>query len=280
MAAAFGVESAAPAYETLEAAGVRRMSAPNHEVLTGLDVMKATKFAELAGKRVGLITNHTGLDRTGQRNIDAMRAAGVRLTILFSPKHGLTGKQDRPDVADDKDAASGLPVRSLYNDGRNRLTPAMLGDVDVLVFDIQDAGARFYTYSCTMLYALEDAAKAKIPFYVLDRPNPITGVHIEGPVLDDNLHSFTGCFAMPVRHGLTLGELATMANAERHWGAELHVIKMKNWQRGDWFDSTGLPWTDPSPNLRSLNAAALYDGLASPRSLAQLFRRTRHRRSL
>jgi uncharacterized protein YbbC (DUF1343 family)/CubicO group peptidase (beta-lactamase class C family) len=262
VAAAFGVEGAAPVYETLEAGSVRRMSAPNHEVLTGLDVMEATKFAEFAGKRVGLITNHTGLDRAGQRNIDAMRAAGVRLTILFSPEHGLTGKQDRPDVGDDKDAASGLPVRSLYNDGRNRLTPAMLNDVDVLVFDIQDAGARFYTYSCTMLYALEDAAKSKIPFYVLDRPNPITGVHVEGPVLDDNLHSFTGCFAMPVRHGLTMGELATMANAERHWGADLHVIKMKNWQRGDWFDSTGLPWTDPSPNLRSLNAAALYDGLA------------------
>ena len=262
VAAAVGVPGAAPAYETLEAAGVRRMSAPNHEVLTGLDVMEASKFAELSGKRVGLITNHTGLNRAGQRNIDAMRAAGVRLTALFSPEHGLTGKEDRPDVADDKDVASGLPVRSLYDNGRNRLTPAMLRDVDVLVFDIQDAGARFYTYSCTMLYALEDAAKAKLPFYVLDRPNPVTGVHVEGPLLDDNLHSFTGCFAMPVRHGLTLGELATMANAEQKWGADLHVVKMKNWQRTDWFDSTGLPWTNPSPNLRSLNAAALYHGLA------------------
>ncbi len=185
-----------------------------------------------------------------------------RLTALFSPEHGLTGKEDRPDIADDKDPATGLPVRSLYDNGRNRLTPAMLRDVDVLVFDIQDAGARFYTYSCTMLYALEEAAKAKLPFYVLDRPNPVTGVHVEGPLLDDNLHSFTGCFAMPVRHGLTLGELATMANAERNWAADLHVVKMKNWQRSDWFDSTGLSWTDPSPNLRSLNAAALYDGLA------------------
>jgi len=262
VAAAVGVPGAVPAYETLEAAGVRRMSAPNHEVLTGLDVMEISKFAELSGKRVGLITNHTGLNRAGQRNIDAMRAAGVRLTALFSPEHGLTGKEDRPDVADDKDVASGLPVRSLYDNGRNRLTPAMLRDVDVLVFDIQDAGARFYTYSCTMLYALEDAAKAKLPFYVLDRPNPVTGGHVEGPLLDDNLHSFTGCFAMPVRHGLTLGELATMANAEQKWGADLHVVKMKNWQRTDWFDSTGLPWTNPSPNLRSLNAAALYHGLA------------------
>lgn len=262
VAAAFGVEFTPPSYETLEGAGVRRMSAPNHEVLTGLDVMEASKFAELAGKRVGLITNHTGLDRAGQRNIDTMRAAGVRLTALFSPEHGLTGKEDRPDVGDATDAATGLPVRSLYDNGRNRLTPAMLRDVDVLVFDIQDAGARFYTYSCTMLYALEDAAKAKLPFYVLDRPNPVTGMHLEGPLLDDNLHSFTGCFSMPVRHGLTLGELAAMANTERKWGADLHVTRMKNWQRGDWFDSTGLTWTDPSPNLRSLNAAALYDGLA------------------
>ena len=181
VAAAFGVIGPAPFYETLESAGVRRMTAPNHEVLTGLDVLEAAHFAELSGKRVGLITNHTGLDRTGQRNIDAMRAAGVKLTAIFSPEHGLTGKEDRPDVADDKDLASGLPVRSLYNDGRNRLTPAMLSDVDVLVFDIQDAGARFYTYSCTMLYALEDAAKSKLPFYVLDRPNPVTGVHVEGP---------------------------------------------------------------------------------------------------
>ena len=262
VAAAFGVPGPAPAYETLESAGVRRMTTPNHEVLTGLDVMEAANFAELSGKRVGLITNHTGLDRTGQRNIDVVRAAGVKLTAIFSPEHGLTGKEDRPDVADDKDPTTGLPIRSLYDNGRNRLTPAMLGDVDVLVFDIQDAGARFYTYSCTMLYALEDAAKSKIPFYVLDRPNPITGLHVEGPLLDDDLHSFTGCFAMPVRHGLTLGELATMANAERRWNADLHVIKMKNWQRRDWFDSTGLRWIDPSPNLRSLNAAALYDGLA------------------
>ena len=262
VAAAVGVQGPAPTYEILESAGVRRMTAPNHEVLSGLDVLETTKFAELSGKRVGLITNHTGLDRTGQRNIDAMRAAGVRLTALFSPEHGLTGKEDRPDVPDDKDPATGLPIRSLYDNGRNRLTPAMLSDVDVLVFDIQDAGARFYTYSCTMLYALEDAAKSKLPFYVLDRPNPVTGVHLEGPLLDGSLHTFTGCFDMPVRHGLTLGELATMANAEQKWRADLHVIKMKNWQRGDWFDSTGLPWIDPSPNLRSLNAAALYDGLA------------------
>ncbi|MCU1335490.1 MAG: hypothetical protein JWO19_1071, partial [Bryobacterales bacterium] len=142
------------------------------------------------------------------------------------------------------------------------MTSETLRGVDTLVFDIQDVGARFYTYSCTMLHALEDAGKAKIPFYVLDRPNPVTGLHVEGPMLDANLQSFVGCYDLPVRHGLTLGELATMANAERKWNADLHVIKMQNWERGDWFDSTGLPWIDPSPNMRSLNAATLYPGLA------------------
>lgn len=249
-------------YETLESAGVRRMTASNHEVLTGLDVWEAEKFAPLAGKRIGLITNHTGLTRAGKRNIEAMREAGVNLAVVFSPEHGITGREDRADIADSRDAATGLPIRSLYANGRNRPAPEMLRGIDALVFDVQDAGARFYTYSCTMLYALEEASKTKLPFYVLDRPNPVTGSHVEGPLLDDNLQSFTGCFAMPVRHGLTLGELAAMANAERKWNADLHVVKMKNWERSDWFDSTGLTWIDPSPNLRSLNAAALYGGLA------------------
>ncbi len=245
-----------------ETGGSRRMIAPNHNVLTGLDVLEQEKFAPLEGKRVGLITNHTGLDREGHRNVDAMIAAGVHVTTIFSPEHGISGTEDRPDVGDTKDAKTGLPVWSLHYNGRYRLTPEMLRDVDTLVYDIQDAGARFYTYSCTMLYALEEAGKAKLPFYVLDRPNPITGAHVEGPLLDDDLRSFVGCYAMPIRHGLTFGELATMANAERKLGAELHVIKMKNWSRGDWFDSTGLSWVDWSPNMRSLNAATLYEGVA------------------
>ncbi len=249
-------------YETLETAGARRMTAPNHEVLTGLDVLEAEKFVPLAGKHIGLITNHTGLTRAGKRNIDAMRDAGIDIAAIFSPEHGLTGKEDRPDIADDRDPSTGLPIRSLYANGRNRPTPSMLRGVDALVFDVQDVGARFYTYSCTMLFALEEAAKAKLPFYVLDRPNPVTGVHVEGPLLDAPLESFTGCFTMPVRHGLTLGEIATMADAQHKWNANLHVVKMANWQRGDWFDSTGLTWIDPSPNLRGLNAAALYPGLA------------------
>ena len=240
----------------------RRMIDPNHTVLTGLDVMEAEKFAPLQGKHVGLITNQTGLDRQGRRNVDAMIAAGIKVTALFSPEHGITGKEDREDVGDSKDAATGLPVRSLYDNGRQRMTKEMTRDVDTLVFDIQDAGARFYTYSCTLLYAVEEAGKSKLPIYVLDRPNPVTGVHVEGPLLDDNLHSFVGCYPMPIRHGLTFGELATMANAERKLNSDLHVVKMKNWQRGDWFDSTDLAWTDPSPNMRSLNAATLYDGVA------------------
>ncbi len=262
-AAAVGVDAAGVSVVGYnEADGSRRMIAPNHNVLTGLDVMEQEKFAALSGKHVGLITNHTGLDRAGKRNIDAMIAAGVKITAIFSPEHGITGTEDRPDVHDAKDASTGLPVWSLHNDGRYRLTPEMLRDVDTLVYDIQDAGARFYTYSCTMLYALEEAGKSKLPFYVLDRPNPVTGAHVEGPMLDDNLHSFVGCYAMPIRHGLTFGELATMANAERKLGADLHVIKMKNWSRGDWFDSTGLTWIDWSPNMRSLNAATLYEGVA------------------
>jgi uncharacterized protein YbbC (DUF1343 family)/CubicO group peptidase (beta-lactamase class C family) len=248
--------------ETLEAAGGRRMISPNHKVLTGLDVLEEEKFETLRGKRIGLITNQTGLDREGRRNVDAMKAAGVNVVGLFSPEHGLAGKEDRASIGDSKDPATGLPVYSLYEPNRRRLTPQQLRSVDTLVFDIQDVGARFYTYSCTLLYALEDAAKAKIPFIVLDRPNPITGVHVEGPLADENLQSFVGCYDMPVRHGLTFGELATMANVERKWAGQLSVVKMKNWTRGDWFDSTDLAWTDPSPNMRSLNAALLYPGVA------------------
>ena len=234
----------------------------NHKVMTGLDVLAQTKFAPLEGRQVGLITNQTGIDRQGRRNVDLMLAAGIHVTALFSPEHGLTGRVDQPNVADSRDDATGLPVFSLYSNSRFRLTPEMLRGVDTLVFDIQDVGARFFTYNCTMLFMLEAAAQAKRPFYVLDRPNPVTGSHVEGPLLDPGSQAITGCYSLPVRHGLTPGELATMGNAERKLNADLHVIKMQNWERGDWFDSTGLPWIDPSPNMRSLNAATLYPGLA------------------
>jgi len=234
----------------------------NHKVMTGLDVLAQSKFAPLQGRQVGLITNQTGVDRQGRRNVDLMLAAGIRVTALFSPEHGLAGRVDQPNVADSRDDATDLPVFSLYFNSRFRLTPEMLRGVDTLVFDIQDVGARFFTYNCTMLFMLEAAVQAKRPFYVLDRPNPVTGSHVEGPMLDPGSEAITGCYSLPVRHGLTPGELATMGNTERKLNADLHVIKMKNWERGDWFDSTGLPWIDPSPNMRSLNAATLYPGLA------------------
>ena len=248
--------------EAIVGPGLHREVEPKAEVLTGLDVLAEDNFAELRGKRVGLITNQTGVSRDRKRNVDLMLAAGVHLTALFSPEHGLNGAEDQADVSDTKDSASGLPVFSLYRTSSHRIQPAMLSNVDALVFDIQDVGARFYTYSCTMLYGMEEAARNHLPFFVLDRPNPITGTHVEGPLLDPDLHSFTGCFDVPVRHGMTLGELASMANGERKLGADLHVIPMRGWSRGDWFDSTGLPWVDPSPNMRSLNAALLYPGLA------------------
>jgi CubicO group peptidase (beta-lactamase class C family) len=213
----------------------------NHKVMTGLDVLAKSKFASLAGRQVGLITNQTGVDRQGRRNIDLMLAAGIHVTALFSPEHGITGRVDQPNVADSRDDATGLPVFSLYFNSRFRLTPEMLRGVDTLVFDIQDVGARFFTYNCTMLFMLEAAAQAKRPFYVLDRPNPVTGSHVEGPLLDPGSEAITGCYSLPVRHGLTPGELATMGNAERKLNADLHVIKMQNWERGDWSDSTDRP---------------------------------------
>ena len=247
--------------ETITGAGVHRVIPRNAETLSGLDVLEADGFRPLAGKRIGLITNHTGLDRSGKRNLDVMLAAHVNVKVVFSPEHGLTGNADA-DVLNSTDAQTGLPVISLYEPDTRHLKPAQVANLDAIVYDIQDVGARFYTYSCTLLYAVETAGKAHKPFYILDRPNPITGTHIEGPMLDKDLESFVGCYDVPLRHGMTFGELATMANAEQHWGAEIHVIRMKNWERGDWFDSTTLPWVDPSPNMRSLNAALLYPGIA------------------
>lgn len=230
--------------------------------LTGLDVLAAQNFQPLLGKRVGLITNQTGIDRQGRRNVDLMRAAGVGLVTLFSPEHGIAGTEDSADIADGKDEASGLPIRSLYGNGRTAVTADLLRDVDTLVFDIQDVGARFYTYYCTMLYALEEASKAGLAFYVLDRPNPVTGEHVEGPMLDAGLISPVGCAELPLRHGLTVGEIATLFHGERKLTGDLNVIRMENWDRSDWFDATGLPWVDPSPNMRNLNAALLYPGVS------------------
>jgi uncharacterized protein YbbC (DUF1343 family)/CubicO group peptidase (beta-lactamase class C family) len=266
VAASFGIEMPGSVTltsynETLVGAGVHREIERNVKTLTGLDVLEQHGFSELKGKRIGLITNQTGVDRQGRRDVDVMLQAGLRVTTLFSPEHGINGALDA-DVANSRDEKTGLPVVSLYQPNQRRLTAEQMRRLDALVYDIQDAGARFYTYSCTLLYAVQESGKAKRPFYVLDRPNPITGVHVEGPILQKDLESFVGCYDIPLRHGMTFGELATMANKEQHWGADVRVIKMKDWQRGDWFDSGDLVWVNPSPNMRSLNAELLYPGLA------------------
>jgi uncharacterized protein YbbC (DUF1343 family) len=244
-------------------AGEPEQAAGEGKTLTGLDVLVREEFAPFRGKRVGLITNHTGIDRLGRRTVDLFaKADGVTLQAIFSPEHGLQGLLDQEVVDDARDAATGVQVFSLYQGDRRRPTAEMLQDIDVLVFDIQDIGARFYTYITTMAYAMEEAAAHKIPFYVLDRPNPITGLAVEGPMLDESYQSFIGYFEMPVRHGMTIGEVAKMFNAERRIGARLEVIRMEDWRREQWFDETGLPWVDPSPNMRNLQQALLYPGVA------------------
>ena len=247
--------------ETIAGPGLHRVVARNATTLTGLDVLASQNFEPLAGRRAGLITNHTGVDRQGRRNVDLMLAGGVKVAALLSPEHGITGAEDREDVASTTDAATGLRVWSLYLAKGRRPTAEMLEGLDALVFDIQDIGARFYTYMTTMAYCMEAAAAHSIPFYVLDRPNPITGVHVEGPVLDPDLTSFATYLPLPLRHGMTAGELARLFNVRKRIGAALHVIAMRDWQPGDWFDATGLPWIDPSPNMRSLNAALPYPGV-------------------
>lgn len=237
-------------------------AAPPAHVLTGIDVLASQNFAPLRGKNVGLITNQTGLTYDVKRDVDVMLAGGVKVKKLFAPEHGFLGLEDQLNLKDDQDAATGLPIVSLYKTESSRITPDMLKGLDALVYDIQDVGARFYTYSCTMIASMEEAAKAHVPYYLLDRPNPITGTRVEGPMLDEGLHSFVGCIAEPIRHGMTFGELASMVNGERHLGADLHVVRMQGWRRKMWFDDTDQTWVNPSPNIRSLNAATIYTGIA------------------
>lgn len=227
---------------------------------TGLDVLESETFAPLRGLRVGLITNQSGRDATGRRTIDLLaNAPGVKLSAVFSPEHGLSGTADGR-ISSTRDPATGLPVYSLYGD-TERPTDAMLAALDALVFDIQDAGVRFYTFITTLGYTLEAAGRKNLAFYVLDRPDPLGGFNVEGPMLDPALRSFVGYFALPVRHGMTVGELAQMFNREEHLGVKLTVVKMRGWRRTDWYDETGLLWVNPSPNLRNLTEAALYPGL-------------------
>lgn len=240
--------------------GFQAWEESNGKLQTGIDVLVAENFAPLSGLRIGLITNHSGIDSSGQSTLELLHnAPGVKLAAIFSPEHGLTGKEDDM-VSSSMEPTTGLPLYSLYSYIR-RPTETMLDGLDALIFDIQDIGVRFYTYITTMGYAMEAAAKRGIPFYVLDRPNPINDSVVQGPVMDGDFKSFTGYFPLPVRYGMTVGELAEMFNAENNIGAELHVIRMHNYKRTYWYDETGLQWVNPSPSLHSLTEAILYSGV-------------------
>jgi uncharacterized protein YbbC (DUF1343 family) len=233
---------------------------PDAEVLNGIDVLERDGFKQLAGMRVGLVTNHTGRNRRGRATIDVLReAANVKLVALFAPEHGIRGLLD-DKVSDTKDEKTGLPVYSLYGETR-RPKAEHLKELDALVFDIQDIGTRFYTYISTLGYVLEEAARAKIPVYVLDRPNPIGGTEAQGPVADADKLAFTSYHMIPIRHGMTIGELARLFNEERKIGCDLRVVQMERWRRAMWFDGTGQTWVNPSPNMRSLTQATLYPGV-------------------
>lgn len=231
-------------------------------VLTGIDVLEKQAFKPLEGKRVGLITNHTGRNIKGKSTVQVLAgAANVKLTALFSPEHGFEGKLDISKVGDSKDTSTGLKVHSLYGETR-KPTKAMLEDIDVLVFDIQDIGTRFYTYVSTMGEAMHAAAEQGKEFMVLDHPNPINGVDIAGPMLDAGKESFVGFHHLPVRHGLTIGELARLFQKERKLEQlKLAVIACEGWEREQSWDATGLVWVNPSPNMRSLTQAWLYPGI-------------------
>lgn len=255
-------------YNEVLAAG-RRITVRNGEVKTGIDQLEERNFDVLkvpgvAKARVGLVTNQTGVDSQGRRTIDVLsHAPQVQLTAIFSPEHGVQGTADTTDVANSKDSETGVPIYSVYGDtdAKRRPNPEQLRNLDVLVYDIQDAGVRFYTYETTLGYFLEAAAKAGRPIVVLDRPNPLNGAYVQGPVSDAGTGSFVNYHNVAVRHGMTIGELAKLYNAERKIGANLTVVPMKGWMRGDWFDSTGLEWINPSPNLRSLEGATPYSGV-------------------
>lgn len=230
---------------------------------TGIEVLQERGFGELKGKRVGLITNFTAVLPDYTRTLDVLaKAQGVTLAAIFTPEHGLTATLAQADIASGKDEATGVPVYSLYRKGQHRPEPTMMQGIDALVYDIQDVGARFYTYITTLGYMVEEAARLKVPLYVLDRPNPIGGTAVEGPVLDEKYVSFVGYLpGMPIRPGLTIGELARLYNGEKRLGADVRVIEMQHWRRSQFMDQTGAVWVNPSPQIRSLVQAILYPGV-------------------
>jgi uncharacterized protein YbbC (DUF1343 family) len=261
-------------------ASMRRLQSRNAQVVTGVDVLEASNFealqaiqvhrnsdspAQPATRIIGLLTNQTGVDADGRRTIDVLaNAPGVKLAMLFSPEHGALGDVDSTDVGDTRDPTTGIPIYSVYGDTDEKRRPnlELLKTLDAVIIDLQDVGARFYTYKTTVGYFLEAAAQVGIEVIVLDRPNPITGSFVQGPIAEQSLAGFVNYHALPVRHGMTMGELAQLFNSERNIGAKLRVVPMQGWLRGDWFDSTNVAWVNPSPNLRTLNQATLYPGVA------------------
>jgi len=250
-------------------AAARHLAVRNGAVKLGIDVLEEHNFEYLqppaeGKKKIGLLINQTGVDSQGRRTIDVLaQAPGISLDAIFSPEHGIAGVLDTTHVENSKDEGTGVPIYSVYgaSDAARRPSLEVLRTLDAVVVDIQDAGVRFYTYEATLGYFLEAAAKANIELIVLDRPDPITGSFVQGPMSDPGRESFVNYQPVPVRHGMTFGELAKMYNAERGLNARLEVIAMEGWLRGDWFDSTGLTWTSPSPNLRSVTEATLYPGV-------------------
>ena len=256
---------------------MRRWPSRNGAVETGIDVLEQENFATLARLkkkhgghlRVGILSNQTGLDSRGRRTIDVLfhdaqaSVPGLKVTTLFSPEHGITGKMDTTDISGSTDKATGLPVVSMYGATAAERHPPIkkLRHLDAVVIDLRDAGVRFYTYETAVAYFLQASAHTGTDIVILDRPDPINGSFVQGPMSDAGHSSYTGFMPLPVRHGMTMGELARYFNGEEHLGASLTVVPMKGWQRGDWYDSTSLLWVNPSPNLHNLNEATLYPGL-------------------
>lgn len=228
-------------------------------VRPGIEVLLSDSLHVLAGKRVGVLTNQSGIDRHGTNDIDLLLGAGVHLTALFSPEHGFRGLMDQASIGDEVDAATGLPIFSLYGDTRAP-TAEMLRLVDIVIIDLQDIGTRTYTYISTALLAMRSARVAGVEVVILDRPNPIGGRLVQGPTMSPSDTSFIGLLQIPMRHGLTFGELALYGNAELRIGARLTVIPMDGWRRELWYDETGLPWVAPSPNMPDLESATHYAG--------------------
>ena len=231
-------------------------------VIPGIEVLLSEQLHLIRGKRVGLITNHSGVDRKLRHDIDLLASTpGVKLTALFSPEHGIRGAaQAGEKVRSAVDAKTGVPIHSLYGETR-RPTAEMLRDVDVLLYDIQDIGSRFYTYISTLGECMQAAADLKIPLIVLDRPNPLRGNTVEGPLLDPTFRSFVGAYAIPIRYGLTSGELAGWIKSNLKLDLELSIVKMKHWTRAQWYEETNLIWVPPSPNIPTMAAAIVYPGM-------------------